>query len=919
MLLAVADTVSEGPGPQSIEAALDQIVDLPEPQQSVALERLCAAHPDQANRLRARYAAFRGLLDASALADVAAGGDVRPRLASDRTRAAVGEGPRAPAGEPDLVGPYRIVRKLGAGGMGAVYLAQQSQPFERTVALKLVKLGMDTDEVLKRFEFERQALALMSHDNIARVFDAGRTERGQPYFVMEYVPGTPLTEFADRHTLALEPRLALFLQVCAGVQHAHQRGVIHRVLKPANILVVEQDGRGVPKIIDFGLARATEQHVLDVTQLTTEGCMLGTPAYMSPEQTGMTGDEVDTRTDVYALGVILYELLTGELPFSNEELLADGYYQMARMIREVEPPRPSRRLAALAKDANPPARARSTTVSTLLRALRSDLDWIVMQALQKERHARYASVGEFAADVQRYLADEPVSATAPSTMYRARKLLKRYRVQAIAAVIVLVGLVAGLVVALVFYFDAARAEVETRKAKDRLDPPVLRGLEQEALNDLWPVHPDLVPRLQYWLQRAAGLRDRIGVQRAYLAEVEKRGQRSDAGLTFVSPEDAVDYTEFSRLIADFERFFAPAPTAKNVAGVTERLELARTLRERTVDEHRQEWDAARAAIAAADGVRASVLYRALALVPQLGLVPIGPDPESKLWEFYHPDSGEPGALPARDEKTGRVRMRPELGFVFVLLPGGTFTMGSDKAKDQAAEKDEMPAHEVTLAPFFLSKFECTQAQWKRLFDGDVPSHFSPEYKMPKGVSDATWTNPVEQVYWDEATNVCRRHRLDLPTEAQWEFACRAGATTVFAWGDDPEGLEQHDNVADRFAADKALGWPRFEDWSDGHLVHAPVGCFAPNAFGLHDMHGNVMEMCADAEMPYSTAVRPGNGLREEPKASHGALPAIRIARGGCWQFDRAFARCSNREEVRVRAASDLVGVRPALRVDADGR
>jgi formylglycine-generating enzyme required for sulfatase activity len=255
-------------------------------------------------------------------------------------------------------------------------------------------------------------------------------------------------------------------------------------------------------------------------------------------------------------------------------------------------------------------------------------------------------------------------------------------------------------------------------------------------------------------------------------------------------------------------------------------------------------------------------------------------------------------------------MRPETGFVFVLLAGGTFRMGSERERDGRSEKDETPAHEVTLAPFFLSKFECTQAQWRRLFDGSVPSHYSPDYRLPDGVPAVTWTNPVEQMFWDEAVALCRRYGFALPTEAQWEFACRAGSTGIYAWGDDPAGLERQDNVADAFAATKARGWPAFESWADGHVVHAPAGSFAANGFGLHDMHGNVMEMCADARLPYDRPARPGDGLRLGDDPPRGA-PAIRIGRGGCWQFDAGYARCADRQEVQPRAASDLIGFRPA--------
>lgn len=817
----------------------------------------------------------------------------------------------------ETIGPYAIVRPLGAGGMGAVYLAEQKEPIARTVALKLVKLGMDTDEVLRRFEVERQTLALMNHDCIARVFDAGKTERGQPYFAMEYVPGIPLTKFADQRALPLAARLDLMLQVCAGVQHAHQRGVIHRDLKPANILVVEQDGRGVPKIIDFGLARATEPIRGDVTQLTVEGTALGTPAYMSPEQAGMGDASVDTRSDVYALGVILYELLCGELPFPAEELLARGPLEMLRLIRDVEPMRPSKKLALRGPGADAVARLRSTTTTTLLRALQRDLDWIVMLALRKERDQRYASVGDLAADLRRFLNDEPVAATAPSAAYRVGKLLRRYRVQAIAAALVLVCLVAGMVVSLVFFFAAERAYTEVKREKDRQDPLVLIAMRQEAENDLWPLHPSRAERMQRWLERAGGLQQRAGLQRAYLAELEAQ----EAGVRARGSSPSLELTEQireQRQFLDDLALLQGKPSddhlAVSIVGVTARLQAARMLPAQTLDAPQAAWREACAAVKASDGVRASELYRGLDLVPQLGLVPLGPDPATKLWEFYHVASGAPEASPpVRDH--GHLGMRPELGFVFVLLPGGTFTMGADEAHDPNAEPDEAPRHEVTLAPFFLSKFECTQAQWRRLA-GTTPSHYTPAHEMPAKLPKVTWTNPVEQVLWQDVVTACSRVGLVLPTEAQWEYGCRAGATTVFAFGNEPDAMPTFDNVADAFAGRVARGWKDFEPWEDGHVVHAPVGTFAANAFGFYDMHGNVSEMCQDHEWPYGNPLRIGDGLRLPASPQEQPDAGIRVGRGGWWQQNRLRARCADRQEVPVLAASDFTGFRPARPVRA---
>ncbi len=819
---------------------------------------------------------------------------------------------------PPQIGRFRILSTIGTGGMGTVFLAERSDLKQR-VALKVIKLGMDTRGVLARFEVERQALARMEHSNIAKILDAGATEQGQPWFAMEFVAGEPITRYCDEHRLSIDDRVRLFQQACDGVQHAHTKGIVHRDLTPNNVLVTAQEGKPLVKIIDFGLAKATQPLLTEQTVFTEQGMILGTPEYMAPEQAGIDALDIDTRADVYTLGVVLYELLVGALPFPRDELRRAGWDGLCRTIKEKEPPRPSTQITVARSDAAAVVGARQTDAAALRRRLRGDLDWIVLRCLEKDRGLRYQTVSALSDDLTRHLHHEPVAARAPSTAYLLTKLARRYRGQLVAAVLVLACLVAGLVVSLLFFLDSRRAHAETQRAKDALDPLVLRGLEQEAEADLWPVLPALAPRMRQWLARAEDLRGRVGVQRAYLAELEQQGRADGDRVVFDDATLAVRHAEQRKLASDLEQFFDPSPSTRNVAGVKSRLQLADTVRARTVEQHRARWDEARAAIRAADGERASALYRDLDLEPQVGLVPLGPDPVSKLWEFYHVDSGEPGTpLPSCDPTTGRIAMRAEYGFVFVLLPGGRFTMGSDKERDGSAEPDEMPRHEVTLAPLFLSKFECTQAQWNRLFEGQPPSHYPVGYEMPKGTPALTWTNPVESISCEEAETLCRRWAMQLPTEAQWEYVCRAGTDTIYAWSDDPGGLKTHDNVADAYAARFARGgWPNVEGWEDGHLVHAPVGTFAPSAFGMHDMNGNVTEMCRDLELPYGCPVQAGDGLR---RAVDGVtvVASIRIGRGGSWQTGARLARCADRQDVLVRAPSDLVGFRPARAVQTDG-
>ena len=326
------------------------------------------------------------------------------------------------------IGPYRLVRLLGEGGMGEVWLAEQNEPIHRAVALKLIKAGMDTKTVVARFESERQALALMDHPNIARVFDGGSTPEGRPYFVMEFVPGIAIHRYCDKHELTLQQRLELFMEVCEGVQHAHQKAIIHRDLKPSNILVHERDDKAVAKIIDFGLAKAiatTERS--DQTMFTQVGAVVGTPEYMSPEQTSFTEGGVDTRTDVYSLGVILYELLTGVLPFENEALHGSSPQEIVQKLREVDPPKPSTRIRTLGDTSKTLAEHRKIEPRTFAHRLSGELDWITMKALEKERSRRYGSVSELSADIRRFLNDEPVLAGPPSATYRAKKFISRHR------------------------------------------------------------------------------------------------------------------------------------------------------------------------------------------------------------------------------------------------------------------------------------------------------------------------------------------------------------------------------------------------------------------------------------------------------------------------------------------------------------
>jgi serine/threonine protein kinase len=346
-----------------------------------------------------------------------------------------------------VIGPYKLLEQIGEGGFGVVFLAEQTEPVRRKVALKVLKPGMDTRHVVARFEAERQALAIMDHPNIAKVFDGGATPSGRPYFVMELVKGVPITEFCDHNHLTPRERLELFLPVCQAVQHAHQKGIIHRDLKPSNVLVSRHDTTPVVKVIDFGVAKALGQELTDKTLFTGIAQMVGTPLYMSPEQAGMSDLDIDTRSDIYSLGVLLYELLTGMTPFDKERLKAAGYDELRRIIREEEPPRPSTRISTLGQAATTIAAQRRNDPKRLGQLFRGELDWMVMKALEKDRNRRYESASALAADVERYLRDEPVQACPPSAWYRCRKFLRRNRkaVLATTALLAMAGLFLGLI------------------------------------------------------------------------------------------------------------------------------------------------------------------------------------------------------------------------------------------------------------------------------------------------------------------------------------------------------------------------------------------------------------------------------------------------------------------------------------------
>jgi serine/threonine protein kinase/formylglycine-generating enzyme required for sulfatase activity len=829
--------------------------------------------------------------------------EILEALLEDRTptrRHADPEPARAPL--PDRVGPYKILAELGEGGMGTVYAAEQKEPVRRRVALKLIKQGMDSKAVLARFGLERQALAVMSHDAIAKIHDAGTTERGQPYFAMELFEGVPITRYCDEHKLDLRARIALFQQVCQGVQHAHQKGVIHRDLKPGNVLCALRGGQHVVKIIDFGVARATDHQLVQQTIFTDHGILVGTPEYMSPEQAGGNPLAIDTRTDVYSLGVLLYELLAGALPFESRELRAAGLLEMQRRIREDEPPKPSTKITTLGEGASGFARVRNTSLAGLAKALRGDLDWIVLKAIAKEPERRYESANGLEQDLARHLLHEPVLAGPPTATYRLRKFARKYRGPLIGTGGVLVTAMIGTFVAIQY----ARTATARNRDFEQLSAVVRYERAVTTVESLYPPWPYQIDAMERWLgdcDRLLEMRPDIErtvttVQRVLVSE---QGDSRPARKTTMDEAAYFLHVELNQLLEKLGRLENSEKRA-----IEQRLHWARQIEYLSIIRHRARWDDAQASIAASERYPSPI-----DLQPLMGLVPIGMNPATKLWEFYDLLSAWDGKsdpasipIPTHDQK-GNIEVTGETGIVFVLLPGGTFTIGAQKNDasgpnyDEQAEGDER-LFEVDLAPFFLARHEMTQGQWQRLA-GSTPSEYAAGQTGPPGVA-ITKANPVEQISWEDCNRWLPRFGLELPTDAQWEYACRAGSTTP--WSCAVADLRYHANVADATA--KGTAWAQgAEKWADGHLVHAPVATFRPNAFGLFDVHGNVWEWTRDGYFP-SHPPRVGDGFRETKEAS-----PDRLLRGGSFSSPASAARSSNLEGMTPSFQAHNIGVRAA--------
>ncbi len=790
---------------------------------------------------------------------------------------AAGDGPD-PSGDAELparIGPFRILERIGAGGMGVVFLAERREPIEQRVALKVIRTDRLDRTYRARFAMEQTALARMDHPNIARLLDAGLDD-GQSWFAMEYVPGTPLSDYCREHRLSIEARLRLFAQVCDGVQHAHIKGILHRDLKPANVLVREIDGRPIAKIIDFGLAQPTDPLQVRATLHESMRQIVGTFAYMSPEQAERTEGDLDTRTDVYSLGVVLYELLTGVVPLDVDEAQRRGLAWIGDFLREHEPKKPSTRLSTMGERLTSAAAERGTSPQRLRASVRGDLDWVTMKALERDRQRRYPTVSELGRDIERYLRHQPVEAGPPGGWYRAKKWLRRHaRGVAVAGV--------GVVLALV----AVGTWVQLSRAERR-------HLRELALDLEIIAGPRL---LAEW--------DRFGLDLRQHGEILMYAATTKAILANV-PEQAAravpDSDPRAKAIAEHTRTVAPALQVKSAAAdvLLARFEAV----EQAMRGLAAEWSDC------VDGIRQDERYAIDSLSPQFGLAPLGKDPVSGLYEFACIASGK---VPGRDQE-GRLVLDVDSAIVLVLLPGGKFTMGSpdaDPSSDEEVAAAERPCHEVTVAPFFLGKGELTFLQCVALEDD--PSYWnlvrvgaavqkarekSVVCPTPAGLSRGL---PVTNIDWYTADRTLRAVGLRHPSEAEWEYAARAGTTGP--WSCSVATLRQHANLPDitaRAVFRVEETDPRWLAESDGHPAVAPILSFAANAFGLHDMHGNAAEWCADRYANYG-------GL--DPSLQF--LPDTRVVRGGSFARRVQASRSAARAQLPPMAVARDVGCRAA--------
>ncbi len=754
------------------------------------------------------------------------------------------------------LGPYRLGPCIGRGGMGEVYLADRIDgELERQVAIKVLRAGLDP-RAEGLFAEERRILASLEHASIARLYDAGHTSERLAYLVMEYVQGEPIDQFCRRRSLPLGERLRLFGEVCRAVDFAHRKMVLHRDLKPGNILV---QASGEPKLLDFGISRWLDGAGRRQADDLADGSF--TPAFASPEQMS-PGQPLGIASDVFSLGKVL-EYLLRDLP-------------------ETDP----------------------------RRVIPVDLSAIVARATDPSADGRYVSAEQLAQDLDRFQSGHPVIARDRTLAYVAGRFIRRNRLAVAVSVPMILWMMVSLAllmfqrVEIVAQRDEARilaaSAEEERQAVLRLsDTRRLRLLKNEA-EQLWPIHPDRAPAMAAWLTAARELVERRELHRRALFAVERRLEIAADGsrLENLTEQQVVQLAWQKEILEGLVGTLdawneGPDPAVSLVDEIADRWQRAESLARRSIDTYPARWQEA---VELVPGLR-----------PQVGLVPLGADPGSGLLELAVLGTG---MVPQRSAD-GRLILSDDFAIVLVLLPGGSFFMGSQQEDPSAPNFDPQaelgrdspqPPVEVAMEPFLISKFELTQAQWAAISGGQWPSRHNAETGPFNDEELATKRHPVEQVSWKEADLRLRRFNLRLPTEAQWEYGARAGTETPWWPGSDLSSLNGVANLADRHLKDNG-GNP---EWSyslmldDGYYLTAPVGSFRPNAFGLHDVHGNVSEWCD------------GN---PEVAANYQSSPDVRTARGGSWWYTAQISKVTYRlYGTETNAIADL-GVRPARPLD----
>ncbi len=819
---------------------------------------------------------------------------------------------------------YRLGEEVARGGMGAI-LRVWDHDLRRNLAMKVMldapgpeatqQRSRRDQRIVSRFLEEAQITGQLDHPGIIPVHELGVEADGRLWFTMQLVRGRDLQKIyrlvAEEEDGWNQTRaLGVLLKTCEAMAYAHSKGVIHRDLKPANVMV----GRfGEVYVMDWGVARVLGQkdphdlrlrrgspldtskppdsgiHLLESQLVTMDGDVVGTPSYIAPEQARGEIDRVGPRSDVYSVGAMLYQLLTNRIPYV-EAKNDHSHRVLVRLMKR--PPIP---------------------IHELDPKVQPELVAICEKAMAREMDERYASMEELANDLRAYLEHRVVHAYETGAVAELRKWVVRNKALAATAATAIFMALAGL--GATGYVQAAGrraaneqrevAQAERQVAQAERDK-VLRLADEKRLRDLrtsaeglWPAVPQRVADYEDWLQRAGELAARIELHEGALAELRERAEPTE--------EESWQAEVLAELVDELADF--AAPETGDVARLRERLQFARTIAQRSISgpEARAAWEEAIASIA--DGGECAA-YGGLKIGSQLGLVPIGRDPRSGLWEFAHLQTGEP----AQRDDEGDLLVEPATGLVFVLLPGGEYLQGAqslDLAKpnfDREAGGREGPPQSVFLEPFFLSKFEMTQSQWER-FTGQNPSNYRAEKTY--GGRAVTWTHPVELVSWDDCVRELFRLGLALPTEAQWEYAARAGTTTPWFTGSELESLEGFANVADDYAARAGVPWPELDRAiEDGYATHAPVGTYEPNDLGLHDVHGNVWEWCADAFTEYAESPpRPADGLRE------GGEGQYRVFRGGSFANAATHARSSKRNSNTPEYRDGPLGVRPARALD----